>query len=46
MDNYIILIFLIIFFIIIFYVINKYILKLYYNVDNFANKYIEDFINE
>ena len=45
MNNYIILFFIIIFFIIIFYLINKYIFSIYYEIDNFTDKYIEDFIN-
>jgi len=45
MNNYIILFFIFIFLIIIFFVINKYIISMYNKVDNFANKYIEDFIN-
>ena len=46
MNNYIILFFIILFFIIGFYIINKYIISMYNKVDNFANKYIEDFINK
>jgi hypothetical protein len=43
-----IILFLIFFFliIIIFFIINKYIISMYNKVDNFANKYIEDFINK
>jgi F0F1-type ATP synthase membrane subunit b/b' len=46
MSNYIILFLIIIFFIIFFYVINKYIISMYNKVDNFANNYIEEFIND
>jgi len=46
MNNYIILFLIFIFLIIIFFIINKYIISMYSKVDNFANRYIEDFINE
>jgi hypothetical protein len=46
MNNYIILLIIIIFFLIVFYIINKYIISIYYKIDNIANKYIENFINE
>jgi hypothetical protein len=46
MNNYIILLIIIIFFLIVFYIINKYIISIYYKVDNIANEYIENFINE
>jgi len=36
---------LIIIILILFYIINKYIISFYLNIDNMANKYIEDFIN-
>ena len=45
MYNYIILFLIIVFFIICFYLMNKYIISMYNKVDNFTNKYIEDFIN-
>lgn len=46
MNNYIILFFIFIFLIVIFFIINKYIISMYNKVDNFTNKYIEDFINK
>jgi len=45
MNNFIIFL-IFIFLIIIFFIINKYVISMYNKVDNFANKYIEDFINK
>lgn len=45
MVKYIFIIFLIIIFSVIFYIINKNIKNIYYNINEQADKYIENFMN-